>query len=836
MANTLIFAICGFIITKKVIIFAELQDCIYVIILYFAVNVIRGLTFMMFSPVLKRLGYGLTWQDGLVCTWSGLRGAIGLAMALILFKSENPILSQPSVGGKILFHVSLIVVATLLINATTVSHLLTFLADADWDLVNTVCTIEDPFSSSETAEEKELRERQGVVCPKCNTPIPYVPTASEVHKWLAEATRKYLKLLKQNFWLQFERGLLAGFSVRKLIELAEEASDRDCEMIKVGGIKTMWKIPNCIAASKQILKSQRLHHSPSKMKRLLETRSVTVNVIYELSHCQFLMAGIFGMDSALIIITQLFLFLKWSSYNTEIGLQNANLIMIVFLTIYFFMRLSMFTYAYVKTAWFFFNLVCLVQAYVDVTVGWIAFGQMSHHLYFDDAEDKQLTAKVFISLRVLRIFQLLELFVAILLNLIKHYIRDRLTTGCDMGRGFVRANELAIRLVDHISDDVNVQNMIRESAEKAKMSVLRELGLLQGLHPDIALGVKTCQAIRSVLNVMREGMHHLMEEGGIDEPDGLLFVKVIESKMKRLMAAPPVLEIPSTKKILAAIPWIDGDYKLVDFIYHMAQEKLYNYGEVILRHGELPDGIYFIMSGLVKVEAPIMTDNKNQINTMQTLDFLSTGNVIGEISVLTQKRRTATLTCETTVKTLYLSTADLQMVCDHFSHLNPPLLARLWKVCAIRISINILSNVASYHGMRKETLLTRLENAELEHVNDQTNTFEITPHMIDVLLIMGEAYDSLTRERYIGPCYIPKTVIKLFFPAGQVPRPLMFFALKPSITSGPPSKGGARPTNSNLIPEEREPRVSLPNANSSTFDQSETSENAPFDVLQNLDF
>lgn len=67
------------------------------------------------------------------------------------------------------------------------------------------------------------------------------------------------------------------------------------------------------------------------------------------------------------------------------------------------------------------------------------------------------------------------------------------------------------------------------------------------------------------------------------------------------MAAPPILEIPSTKKILAAIPWIDGDYQLVDYIYHLAQEKLYNYGEVILRHGEPPDGIYFIMSGLVKV-------------------------------------------------------------------------------------------------------------------------------------------------------------------------------------------------------------------------------------------
>lgn len=37
--------------------------------------------------------------------------------------------------------------------------------------------------------------------------------------------------------------------------------------------------------------------------------------------------------------------------------------------------------------------------------------------------------------------------------------------------------QLAIRLIDHISDDINVQNMIRASAERAKMSVLRELGM-----------------------------------------------------------------------------------------------------------------------------------------------------------------------------------------------------------------------------------------------------------------------------------------------------------------------------------------------------------------------
>ncbi|XP_059161928.1 sodium/hydrogen exchanger 10-like isoform X2 [Physella acuta] len=823
MANTLIFAICGFIITKKVIVNAQLQDCIYLIILYFAVQLIRGLTIMMFSPILKRLGYGLTWQDGLVCTWSGLRGAIGLALALIIFKSEKEPLCNHNVGGKILFHVSLIVVATLLINATTVSHLLTFLgltdvtparrnamkkaigildecrrktmnvwkidrflADADWDTVNNITLIEDPFMSTETTEEKELRERLGGVCPRCNMAVPYVPTSSEVHKWLAEATRKYLKLLKQNFWLQFERGLLAGFSVRKLNELAEEAADKDCEMIKVKEIKKMWRTPACVSTTKKLLRGQRLHHKQSFMYEIMHSRSFTVALLYELSHSQALMAGVFGMDCIVIIVTEVLVYVDWTyegMRNAENGVQNANLVMITLLTAYFLFRLIMFVKTYIKTMWFYVNLSCLVLAYLDLFTHWYAFQKMELDLHFDESDTFQFISKIMITLRTVRTVQIFEVTVSILLYFVKQSVKVRLTTGCDMGRGFVRANELAIRLIDHISDDINVQNMIRASAEKAKMSVLRELGLLQGLHPDVALGVKTCQAIRSVLNVMREGMHHLMEEGGIDEPEGQLFIKVIESKMKRLMAAPPALEIPSTKKILAAIPWIDGDLTLVDYIHNLSHEIIYNYGDIVLRCGEPPDGIYFIISGLVKVEAPLFSENQ-QTAAMQTLDFLSTGNVIGEISVLTQKHRTATLTCETTVKLLFLSTNDLKQACERFKDLSPPLLARLWKVCAIRISINILANVASYHGMRKETLLARLENAELEHISDKYNQFEITPYMIDVILIMGEAYDFRTREKFIGPCYIPKAVSKLVFTPNQSPRPLMFFALKPSSGRG----------------------------------------------------
>jgi sodium/hydrogen exchanger 10/11 len=32
--------------------------------------------------------YGFSWREAVVCTWGGLRGAIGLALALVVLHSE----------------------------------------------------------------------------------------------------------------------------------------------------------------------------------------------------------------------------------------------------------------------------------------------------------------------------------------------------------------------------------------------------------------------------------------------------------------------------------------------------------------------------------------------------------------------------------------------------------------------------------------------------------------------------------------------------------------------------------------------------------------------------
>lgn len=50
--------------------------------------------------------------------------------------------------------------------------------------------------------------------------------------------------------------------------------------------------------------------------------------------------------------------------------------------------------------------------------------------------------------------------------------------------------------------------------------------MLQKQHPDIALSIKTRQAIRSVLNSLRDGIHELLMDGILEEADGHKLEKV----------------------------------------------------------------------------------------------------------------------------------------------------------------------------------------------------------------------------------------------------------------------------------------------------------------------
>lgn len=85
-------------------------------------QIIRAITIILLYPALKRMGYGLNWRDAVVMVWGGLRGAVGLALALIVKLDSNIV--DHKFQALVVFYMGLMAAATLIVNGTSMPFLL----------------------------------------------------------------------------------------------------------------------------------------------------------------------------------------------------------------------------------------------------------------------------------------------------------------------------------------------------------------------------------------------------------------------------------------------------------------------------------------------------------------------------------------------------------------------------------------------------------------------------------------------------------------------------------------------------------------------------------------
>lgn len=119
IANTLIFIIVGVIIASNVNLTWE--KCINLFIIFVGIIIIRYIMIAILYPVMKLSGYGINRKEAVILGWGGLRGALGMSLALMVYNTDS---IPMDIREDILLMTAAIVTLTLCINATTSKWLL----------------------------------------------------------------------------------------------------------------------------------------------------------------------------------------------------------------------------------------------------------------------------------------------------------------------------------------------------------------------------------------------------------------------------------------------------------------------------------------------------------------------------------------------------------------------------------------------------------------------------------------------------------------------------------------------------------------------------------------
>lgn len=155
MANTLIFLLAGLIIGHRTLESVNAIDWLYAFILYIMVMLFRALTVFIFFPWLKINNHQCTVKEAVFVSWAGLRGALSIALAMILENNSSTDDLSSEETSRILFYVGGIVTLSLLCNATLARKVLEY-----FELIDD-CTIEKELVMS--AIKKRLRKRMNKV-------------------------------------------------------------------------------------------------------------------------------------------------------------------------------------------------------------------------------------------------------------------------------------------------------------------------------------------------------------------------------------------------------------------------------------------------------------------------------------------------------------------------------------------------------------------------------------------------------------------------------------------------------------------------------------------------
>ena len=326
----------------------------------------------------------------------------------------------------------------------------------------------------------------------------------------------------------------------------------------------------------------------------------------------------------------------------------------------------------------------------------------------------------------------------------KQIFFDRLTVSYDFAKGFVSAQEDNLKLLESMVRAADVQETkslvgIEVEINENKIEGQTFLRNLGREYPEIFGAIATREAIRMMLNYEKHTVNRLHKKGRIAGSEAEKMIKDIEVRMKQLRDAPPVFEIPDAEELLAEVSWLKKvDHASFHKIAKKFESKVYNSGDILLHEGETEDGMYIVVRGIIKITI------KGEL-----IDLLGPGNTIGEVAALNKNKRTATVTAETPLTVLWISSKELKQLVDDYTEIGN----KIWKITALRYAYYLLKDVPPYDKLSDNQIKKELKKGSVTK-HSHNEKLDIT----DKTAILINGLVSCNGKDIQAPCILSNEV------------------------------------------------------------------------------
>ncbi|XP_058166130.1 sodium/hydrogen exchanger 11 [Dasypus novemcinctus] len=767
----LIYTFFGIVIGCGEIKYFRFHTLIFMFILFTTVNFVRLLTIVLVSPILMQSSYEYNWKWGIVITWSGIKGVFSLLLAPDVHNLTEQTVESPQM---FLLYVQVISLLTMGINSYMMTQsartlgLCVMSLPRQMAMQNAIQHIQEIIQNTITLfkTEKMLTNVNWTLVEE-KTKIEYIMPSvaaqfshvshnekeeevSPTDEVLIEEARLHIAIIQMSsFEKQYNDGILSVEAARILIGATKSYCHIQGKFMSIYDVSTYVRARSWLMKFKNMLTF--FNYNKERAYFFLAGNNRFLKIAYKIVFSE-------EFEYTGYVITLMYTYPMivhlWPTAR-KINGQALLAINYYFICLYILeiaLKIIILKRKYFQQYWNILEFLILIIGIIDIFC-----------IYFVKLRPDKMSliqATVIIGyFRIIRFVPIIKIIIPMLIGIVNVQIKKRLSLMYCITKGYVKSQEDTKLLIKQISNRESIYQKLYEILETNKRDAVRELGLIEHEGRDVVIALKTKQAIQNVIAKALKNLTFLCSRGIIDKHEGIEMNKILLKKIKSLNNFPMSIPPPTPDKYLHNIVWLENNDVLIEFFKEKAKLAYFDYGDIICKEGEMPQGIYLIISGMAILHSSPPTFGidssilpKREAQTMIT-EYCTCGDIIGEMSCLLKREIEYTAICETILQACFISLEDLYEGFDVFW---PSLEYKIWLKLALSTACQYFESSLVDEDLRFQKCVT-LNHAYVETLSSYNEMIIDNVNMKFVIIVYGSVIDIKTEEPYLAPCIIPKS-------------------------------------------------------------------------------